>query len=104
MSLVDRIRTELLTCGMEILNSKLMNVSDEKLLVRMAEMWAFFFGSVLPYLQGIFLPIQMELTYGDSNVNIRNISLQSFRDLILFPQMEKLSGRMIQNFKLSKFF
>ncbi|CEH14973.1 gpmB [Ceraceosorus bombacis] len=33
---------------------------DQRILKRLVELWIFFFGSVLPYLEGVFLPLQTD--------------------------------------------
>lgn len=43
------------------LNAKLGDVPDEKLVSRLVEVWSFFFGTVLPYFEGVFLPLQIDL-------------------------------------------
>ena len=58
--LCDEI-SELLKNGMLTLNAKLGDVPDEKLVSRLVEVWSFFFGTVLPYFEGVFLPLQIEL-------------------------------------------
>ncbi|KAF9092741.1 hypothetical protein BGX23_003956 [Mortierella sp. AD031] len=58
--LCDEIN-ELLKNGMLTLNAKLGDVPDEKLVSRLVEVWSFFFGTVLPYFEGVFLPLQIEL-------------------------------------------
>ncbi|KAI1321630.1 hypothetical protein EDD11_003110 [Mortierella claussenii] len=58
--LCDEIN-ELLKNGMLTLNAKLGDVPDEKLVSRLVEVWSFFFGTVLPYFEGVFLPLQVEL-------------------------------------------
>ncbi|KAA1072378.1 hypothetical protein PGT21_033486 [Puccinia graminis f. sp. tritici] len=54
--------TELLANGVMILNNKLQpdQLTDERLLVRVFEVWHFFFTGVLPYLEAIFLPLMSD--------------------------------------------
>ncbi|WAQ87035.1 hypothetical protein PtA15_7A764 [Puccinia triticina] len=54
--------TQLLANGVMILNNKLQpdQLSDERLLVRVFEVWHFFFTGVLPYLEAIFLPLMSD--------------------------------------------
>ncbi|KAF9211835.1 hypothetical protein BGZ59_007555 [Podila verticillata] len=59
-ALCDEI-SELLKNGMLTLNTKLGDVPDEKLVSRLVELWSFFFGTVLPYFEGVFLPLQIDL-------------------------------------------
>ncbi|KAG0206490.1 hypothetical protein BGX28_002073 [Mortierella sp. GBA30] len=58
--LCDEIN-ELLKNGMLTLNAKLGDVPDEKLVSRLVEVWSFFFGTVLPYFEGVFLPLEVQL-------------------------------------------
>ncbi|RIA89324.1 HbrB-like protein, partial [Glomus cerebriforme] len=51
-SLYDDIN-ELLESGMFTLNGKLRGVPDEKLVSRLVELWSFFFGTVIPYFEGV---------------------------------------------------
>lgn len=68
-TLCDEIN-ELLKNGMLTLNAKLGDVPDEKLVSRLVEGWSFFFGTVLPYFEGVFLPLQIELkTYHAKNMS-----------------------------------
>ncbi|MBW0498257.1 hypothetical protein O181_037972 [Austropuccinia psidii MF-1] len=53
---------ELFTAGISILNNKLQadNLSNNRLLIRILEVWHFFFTAVLPYLEAIFLPLMTD--------------------------------------------
>ena len=99
--LAEHLR-ELLSIGMLTLNSKLQSLSDERLLIRLNEVWTFFFTSILPYLEGVFLPFSTDrdLTriaakQAASNqplsvqlkpaLNVRRLILLSFRDQIIYP-------------------
>ncbi|KAL1682619.1 HbrB-like-domain-containing protein [Schizophyllum commune] len=52
--------TELIASGMVTLNAKLVGVDDDKLLVRVVEIWGFFWDQVLPYVEGVLLPLQTD--------------------------------------------
>ncbi|KAG8823660.1 hypothetical protein FRC19_003370 [Serendipita sp. 401] len=53
--------SELITAGMVTLNSKLAaGVDEEKLAARIVDLWGFFWDQVLPYVEGIFLPLQTD--------------------------------------------
>lgn len=99
---------ELLYSGMLTLSSKLQQqqqpnntASDESLLAtaRVAELWSFFFGTVLPYLQGVFLPVKIlskARVVGantDNIIDIRNMALSAFRDFILIPLLPTIEGK-----------
>ncbi|KAF9933964.1 hypothetical protein FBU30_003908 [Linnemannia zychae] len=65
--------TELLKNGMLTLNAKLGDVPDEKLVSRLVEVWSFFFGTVLPYFEGVFLPLQIELKACHAKAPLRKV-------------------------------
>ncbi|KAF9428652.1 hypothetical protein BGZ94_001573 [Podila epigama] len=72
-ALCDEIN-ELLKNGMLTLNAKLGDVPDEKLVSRLVEVWSFFFGTVLPYFEGVFLPLQIDLkSYHARNITRKNM-------------------------------
>ncbi|KAF9579522.1 hypothetical protein BGW38_004184 [Lunasporangiospora selenospora] len=68
---------ELLENGMLTLNAKLTDVPDEKLVSRLVELWSFFFGTVLPYFEGVFLPLQVELRSGNARRVSRKLTGRS---------------------------
>ncbi|KAG1810808.1 HbrB-like-domain-containing protein [Suillus variegatus] len=51
---------ELIAAGMVTLNAKLSNISDEILLGRVTEIWGFFWDQILPYIEGVLLPLQTD--------------------------------------------
>ncbi|KAJ8463330.1 hypothetical protein ONZ51_g10330 [Trametes cubensis] len=51
---------ELISAGMVTLNAKLAGVEDEKLILRVVELWTSFWTKVLPYLEGALLPLQTD--------------------------------------------
>ncbi|CAG8540004.1 15883_t:CDS:2 [Dentiscutata erythropus] len=81
----DDINNLLLT-GMSTLNGKLRGVPDEKLVSRLVEIWSFYFGTVLPYFEGVFLPLQTQATaQHQRDMNVRRLVLMSFRDHVILP-------------------
>ena len=46
---------ELLATGMITLNSKVNGAEDDQLLVRVVELWSFFWDQILPYVEGVSL-------------------------------------------------
>lgn len=85
----------MLRSGMEIMGAKLKGVGSEKIVSRITEQWTFFFGTVLPYLQGVLSPFHMELrniSQSGSSSTIRVMVLVSFRDHVLLPQLDILKG------------
>ncbi|KAJ3147165.1 hypothetical protein HDU89_005762 [Geranomyces variabilis] len=86
---------EMLTTGLLTLSAKLAAVGDEGLANRIVEVWSFFFTTVVPYLQGVFLPIRTQWRLVDADPpDVRMLTLCGFRDQILLP----LSGRMVDCF------
>ncbi|TFY64797.1 hypothetical protein EVJ58_g2380 [Rhodofomes roseus] len=45
---------------MVTLNAKISDIDDEKLMVRVVELWGFFWDQVLPYVEGALLPLQTD--------------------------------------------
>jgi hypothetical protein len=78
-----------------ILNNKLAGVADEKLVTRLMEVWTFYFGTVLPYIQGAFLPLQAELRMNPIYPgSVRGVVLNAFRDQIIIPIVDRLQGTL----------
>ncbi|KAF7728528.1 hypothetical protein EC973_005932 [Apophysomyces ossiformis] len=87
----------LLRDGMFTLNSKMLGVTDEKLLDRLVEQWSFFFTYALPYFEAVFLPLRTDVRYRSVEEaemwNMRNLALRSFRDNVILLQTKRLEGR-----------
>ncbi|CAG8433012.1 6314_t:CDS:2 [Ambispora gerdemannii] len=92
---------ELLASGMSTLNSKLRDVPDEKLVSRLNELWSFYFGTVIPYFEGVFLPLQIQannsttatinaLSHNSVNSLVRRMVLMSFRDQVILPMGDRV--------------
>lgn len=110
---------DLVNMGMITLNAKLQGLEEETLLTRVVQIWGFFWDQVLPYLEGVFLPLQTEKILqnlsrnpkpmrpgspgspvhdlpgvvplvGCTTIDVRNVVLQSFRDSIIEPIWPKL--------------
>ncbi|KAI9510120.1 HbrB-domain-containing protein [Russula earlei] len=52
--------SELVGSGMDTLNGKLAGVEEDKLVGRVVELWGFFWDQVLPYVEGVLLPLQTD--------------------------------------------
>ncbi|KAG5370030.1 Target of rapamycin complex 2 subunit bit61 [Yarrowia sp. C11] len=110
---------DLLKSGMYTLDSTMSRVPDDKLIAHLTTVWGHFFSDVLPYWEGVFLPLQQEFDgYGKSmkpeesekfwgmllmdrdQLNIRLMTLCAFRDYIILPHSERLT-RIVSNFELS---
>jgi len=106
---------DLIRGGMQNLNAKLSGIDDEKLVTRLVEIWNFFWVNVLPYIEGVFLPLQTEAIIislsrnvkaghrrgsspsavdpplSDARIDARQLCLTAFRDAIILPRYEKLT-------------
>lgn len=74
----NNYKESILMKGMIILREDVKEKSGELLLEKLAEVWVYFFGYILPMLQAVFL----HLTPPDG-LTIRDISLLSFRDIVV---------------------
>ncbi|KAG8681586.1 hypothetical protein FRC09_017381 [Ceratobasidium sp. 395] len=106
------------------LNGKLVGLEEETLLTRVVQVWGQFWEQVLPYLEGVFLPLQTEKILqnlsrnpkpmrpgspgspthdipgvvplvGCLTIDVRNVVLQSFRDSIIEPIWQKLYDQFL---------
>ncbi|KAH8903995.1 HbrB-like protein [Coniochaeta sp. PMI_546] len=57
--IVEDLR-ELLHTGFGSLDQTLRKTPEERLIPALVELWVFTFGSILPYMQAVFLPLDME--------------------------------------------
>ncbi|KAK9478114.1 HbrB-like-domain-containing protein [Lipomyces japonicus] len=93
-----------------MLGPQLQNATDSEVLDRITDIWKFFFTDVLPYVQAVFVPLQLEfdgkgsLITADEAIrfwdrqrvqakhqnNIRIMTLVSFRDWIILPLYLKI--------------
>ncbi|PWN50750.1 hypothetical protein IE53DRAFT_379508 [Violaceomyces palustris] len=109
----------LASSGMLTLNSKLTGLEDSRLLTRLVEVWTFFLGNVLPYVEGCFLPLQNDPVLSSltssvkaanaavatssavspntlnpglrtERIDTRRIVLAVFRDHVILPLFERL--------------
>ncbi|KAI6026341.1 HbrB-like-domain-containing protein [Pisolithus microcarpus] len=99
---------ELIEAGMVTLNVKLLLGSDEFLMGRLVEVWSFFWDHVLPYIEGVLLPLQTDplLTslyrtpkqlpsssptrQGSPTVDVRSVALCAFRHRVVMPLSKRL--------------
>lgn len=59
MIIIEDLR-ELLQTGFSSLAQTLRGAPDDKLITKLVEMWAGVYGSILPFLQAVFLPLDLE--------------------------------------------
>ncbi|KZT41442.1 HbrB-domain-containing protein [Sistotremastrum suecicum HHB10207 ss-3] len=109
---------ELIATGMLTLNTKLQHLDDERLLPRLVDIWVNFFDQILPYIEGVLLPVHTDkLLLGlhrskptrptspslaetspsmssMHQIDVRRIALLSFRDSIILPIHDRLLSRI----------
>ena len=61
---------ELLSAGMLTLSNKLASAGEDIFASRAVEVWTFFFGEVVPYLEGVFLPVKLYWWVGGCAWNV----------------------------------
>jgi len=49
-----------------------------------------FFGTVIPYFEGVFLPLLIQSSAQKENINIRRLVLMSFRDHVILPMGDRV--------------
>ncbi|EPX73702.1 TORC2 subunit Bit61 [Schizosaccharomyces octosporus yFS286] len=94
------------------LSESLFPIPEEYFLSKLLEIWLFFLSSILPYIEGIFLPIKTKLfdsqekallpyeinEYCHTNrekFNVQRLMLTSFRDYMILPAIDRIQ-RIIQ--------
>lgn len=99
----------LLKIGIINLDSTLSRAPDEKLISRLVEVWMSFFSQALPYLEAVFLPLQLEfegvgqilsqeeaqeywlgLLEKPANLTTHRYILMAFRDHVVLPISDRL--------------
>lgn len=82
-----------LKMAMESIKIKLSTGPDDnKLANRLVELWSFYFGTVLPYLQGVFLPLESELKSNRSATCVRSTILLVYKNEMILPILGRIQG------------
>ncbi|KAL8945599.1 MAG: hypothetical protein Q9222_007880, partial [Ikaeria aurantiellina] len=107
---------DLLQTGFSSLDQSLRLVPDHRLVPRLVDMWLLVFGTILPYVQAVFLPLDLEFkghgplmspreaaefwganpdstddAFG-SEFDVRRIVLLSYRDNVILPRHDTLKA------------
>ncbi|KAL9100572.1 MAG: hypothetical protein Q9163_004061 [Psora crenata] len=107
----------LLRTGFQSLDQTLRGIPDQRIVPQLVDMWLFMFGTILPYMQAVFLPLDLEMkghgtlltpseavecwgvnSESDSaeafgnELDVRRIVLLSYRDNIILPRYEALKA------------
>ncbi|KNE59418.1 hypothetical protein AMAG_03698 [Allomyces macrogynus ATCC 38327] len=64
--------------------------SSSLYLLRWTEVWAFYFGVVLPYLMSVFMPLQVEIKGSRVVTSVRSLVLLMFRNCAVLPRFDEL--------------
>lgn len=102
---------DLLETGFANLNaSSLIGIPDEKVVPHLVQIWLLFFGTILPFIQAAFLPLDHEFKgigsimssrearefWGDipagGTLDVRNLALIAFRDRIILNRYDALKA------------
>lgn len=114
--IVEDLR-DLLNTGFSSLDQTLRRTPDDRLIPHLVEMWLFTFTSILPYMQAVFLPLDLEFSghgplmspetardfwgalpssTSGSNIpasqalEVRRIVLVAYRDTVILPRFDTL--------------
>lgn len=113
MAIVDDLR-ELLETGFASLNHTLNGVPDEKMVPHLVQIWMLVFGTILPFIQAVFLPLDLEFKghgtvmnpreasefwagalggeYPGCELEVRNLVLIAFRDMVVLFRYDGLKA------------
>jgi hypothetical protein len=102
---------ELLETGFATLNhSELLGIPDERLIPHLVQIWMLVFGTILPFIQAVFLPLDLEfkgcgsiMTSREASefwgalpvggtLDVRNLVLIAFRDCIILNRYDTLKA------------
>ncbi|KAJ5541886.1 hypothetical protein N7535_004305 [Penicillium sp. DV-2018c] len=102
---------ELLQTGFATLNhSSLLGVPDDKLVPHLVQIWLLVFGTILPFVQAVFLPLDLEfkgcgslmtsreagefwgILPAGGTLDVRNLVLIAFRDCIILNRYDTLKA------------
>ena len=99
--LIDELQ-DLSHSGFSLLEQNLRRTPEERLISQLVDVWLFTFTVVLPFMQAVFLPLDLELSnnptisHEDSSDqgldNVRSVVLRSFRDTIILSRFETLKN------------
>lgn len=71
--IVEDLR-ELLHTGFYSLDQTLRHVPEDRILLNLAETWSFVFGTILPFLQAVFLPLDLEFKMRNASLSAKDVS------------------------------
>ena len=116
-TIIEDLR-ELLQMGFSSLDQTLRNVPDHRLVPHLVDKWLFVFGKLLPFIQAVFLPLDLEFkghgtlmtaqeaadfwganpdstdsAFGNE-FDVRRIVLLSYRDNVILAHYEALKASM----------
>jgi hypothetical protein len=108
-TLIEDLR-DLLVTGFSSLEQTLRPVPSERLASSLVELWLFTFTSILPYMQAVFLPLDLAFSGASPllsptsaadfwallpyacPLDVRKIVLIAFRDTVILPRFETLKS------------
>ncbi|KAJ3378513.1 hypothetical protein HDU84_007504 [Entophlyctis sp. JEL0112] len=87
---------DLVTSGAVVLGKKMVILDEANLLPRLLDLWTFFHGTVVPYVDGVFVPLKemkdrvRSTDAAATAINVRALTLIAFRDQILWPLVPRI--------------
>lgn len=106
--ILDDVR-DLLGTGFSSLDRALRRTPEERVIPALVELWLFTFTVILPYMQAVFLPLDLEFAgcgtlltpdkakdfWGEGPapgkpVDVRGLVLNAYRDIVILPRYETL--------------
>ncbi|KAG5912693.1 hypothetical protein E4U42_001986, partial [Claviceps africana] len=112
-SVLDDLR-ELLAAGFSILDRTLRSTPEDRVIPTLVELWLFTFTAILPYMQSVFLPLELEVSgcgvlmtpeqardfwrgvvpgsapAAARILDVRRLVLTAYRDIVVLPRYETL--------------
>ncbi|TQS38931.1 hypothetical protein Golomagni_00554 [Golovinomyces magnicellulatus] len=91
---------DLLNSGFTLLDQSTRYTPDEHLIPQLVEMWNFTFTAILPFMQAVFLPLDLELSKimcddeensdSQGDFSVRSMVLRSYRDVVILSRFDIL--------------
>ncbi|KZT52758.1 HbrB-domain-containing protein [Calocera cornea HHB12733] len=95
MQMMEADLNELVSTGMVTLNAGLHALEGDKLLARLVDKWGFFYGQVLPYVEGVFLPFQTDPLLKGLRSSAKRVKDQTDEDTTISAPANRVDVRML---------
>ncbi|EJU00984.1 HbrB-domain-containing protein [Dacryopinax primogenitus] len=95
MQMMEADLNELVSTGMVTLNAGLHALEGDKLLARLVDKWGFFYGQVLPYVEGVFLPFQTDPLLNGLRSSTKRVKDQTDEEAPILVPANRVDVRML---------